>query len=505
MKFEYIIVQCGGLGTRLEHHTRNKPKALVAARNLPIIFHLFQLYPKKKFIIISDYKSDILNDYLETFAKIEYIPVETREPGNVSGIKHALEFIPNDEAFMLLWSDLILDFSTDDLPTRNYVGVTKKFRCSWKFENHVLEKVSTDSHGVAGCFLFENKSLLKNIPTVGSFTKFLKNFEQELFEMDMQDSIEIGSIESLEKYDPMDNRCRPYNKITFIGDRVIKEGLTAEAEILLDRERDWYEKISAYDFHGIPKIFSMRPLTMQRIHGTNIFRADIAEDRKPAVLKKFVETLRGIHELERFPANPFDMQKDYYQKTIDRLEKIQSAIPFATRSEFYINSRLCKNPLLHKDLFRKVVDKIMRQPSQFGIIHGDCTFTNSLIDSDENIFFIDARGYFGNTKLIGDVYYDWAKIYYSIVGRFDKFNVKKFQLTIGEKISYEIEKSGWEHLEEYFFELLPNLDRKKIRFVHAIIWLSLASHCWDDFDSMCLAFYNGTFLWNEAVKEYESC
>ena len=52
MSLNYIIVQAGGKGTRMESLTANKPKALVPIDNLPMIFHLFRKYPSKKFIII---------------------------------------------------------------------------------------------------------------------------------------------------------------------------------------------------------------------------------------------------------------------------------------------------------------------------------------------------------------------------------------------------------------------------------------------------------------------
>ena len=48
MNPEYIIVHAGGKGTRLQHLTKNKPKALVPIGNLPMIFHLFRKFPKKK-------------------------------------------------------------------------------------------------------------------------------------------------------------------------------------------------------------------------------------------------------------------------------------------------------------------------------------------------------------------------------------------------------------------------------------------------------------------------
>ena len=62
---EYIIVQAGGKGTRLQHLTSNKPKALVPIENLPMIFHLFKKYPEKKYIVIADYHKEVLHEFLQ--------------------------------------------------------------------------------------------------------------------------------------------------------------------------------------------------------------------------------------------------------------------------------------------------------------------------------------------------------------------------------------------------------------------------------------------------------
>ena len=83
---EYIIVQAGGKGTRLGYLTENKPKALVPVENLPMIFHLFRKYPDKRFIIIADYKKDVLREYLSVFADVKYQVVEAEGSGTCSGL-----------------------------------------------------------------------------------------------------------------------------------------------------------------------------------------------------------------------------------------------------------------------------------------------------------------------------------------------------------------------------------------------------------------------------------
>ncbi len=503
MNFSYIIVQCGGKGTRLGKYTQNRPKALVPLRNRPLIFHLFEKYPDKNFIVIGDYKYDILAKYLEAFAKVRYIPIRAFDPGNMTGLKPALEMIPDDKGLMIIWSDVLLGdgFDPGTLENGNYVGITDRFSCSWSSENGILDKVTKAGKGVAGCFLFQNRQALANIPASGSFTQWMKANRIPYKEMDMADSVETGTIEALEKLDSFDNRCRPYNRVIVEDEIVIKEGLTPEARELLKREENWYEKLSEYRFEGIPHIHSLKPLTMERIHGDNIFRANIPEERKPFVIQKLIDRLDTMHHLQTGAFNAFDIQKEYYAKTLQRLGTIASCIPFADKPYIIINHKKCRNILFNRALFQEMTNRLPKDV-EFGIIHGDGTFTNTLIDNDENIYYIDPRGYFGNTSLIGDVNYDWAKLYYSIVGRFDQFNVKRFELDIGkDEIEYKISPSGWECYEDFFFSKIKDCDPYRIRFVHAVIWLSLASHCWEDFDSMCLAFYNGLYLWNELIEE----
>ena len=126
-----------------------------------------------------------------------------------------------------------------------------------------------------------------------------------------------------------------------------------------------------------------------------------------------------------------------------------------------------------------------------------------MLKEDKAPVFIDPRGYFGKTEIYGDPAYDWVKLYYSLVSNYDQFNIKRFDLTIGENgVSLNIESNGFEELEDYFFALLEKeVSRKQMKVLLAITWLSLTTYAWEDYDSICGAFYKGELYLEEAFNE----
>ena len=221
-----IIVQAGGKGTRLKNLTLNKPKCLVPVNNLPILFHLFKKYPDSEFIIIGDYKFEVLKKYLETFANAKYELIKAAGEGNICGIKDALRYIPDNEQFMIIWSDLILsnEFNIKTVNNNNnYIGLSEDFECSWSYKNGELVHTPSKEYGVAGCYIFSNKSILADIPLTGSFTRYLLSKNIQFEPISLKHSAETGTIEAINKISPVTNRCRPYNEMTFTEDKVIKK------------------------------------------------------------------------------------------------------------------------------------------------------------------------------------------------------------------------------------------------------------------------------------------
>lgn len=502
-----IIIQAGGLGTRMKGLTTSKPKAMIPVANKPIIFHLLDWAgDKAEFIVIGDYKYEVLDRYLSTFASNRrIILIKARGKGNVAGIREALEYVPDNEAVMIVWSDLILP---DTLKVDGYfagcqVGVVD-FPCSWGVIDGKLQRGNVEKNGVAGLYIFDSKARLETVPQEGSFTTWLSEQSYPMKPLPLTNCKDVGTLQAYQALDNNKYRCRPYNHIEVLEDSVIKTGLTEEAKKLIDREVSWYEKMHEYGFSAVPKLLATNPMKLERIRGQNLFMSALGTDGKRAVFNKILRALRELHSFEEAPASSWDIYHEYFTKTLNRLHSISSALPLSETNEIKINGKECLNILNHTELFRRCVLKTLMN-THYAPIHGDCQLTNTLADKEGGIYFIDARGYFGKSKILGDVRYDWSKLYYAINGNFDQFNVKNFKFEISNGcVNFSIGSGGWEFLTDELIDSLPpgegNL--KEIRLIHSIIWLSMASHVWEDFDSMCVAFFNGTLLFNEWLSEY---
>ncbi len=504
---KYIIVQAGGKGSRLKHLTTNKPKALVPIENKPMLFHLFHKYPDKRFIIIADYKGEVLHEYLDVFAEVQYQIVDASGTGTCAGIKQAMDLIPDKEPFLLVWSDLVLPEGLqlpkgyggqeDGAPEKDYVGISQTFQCRWSFKDGRFMEESSVDQGVAGFFLFTEKEKMRSVPESGELVRWMQQENMMFNEIGLAGTKEFGLLEEYERLER--ERCRPFNRITIDQDRVIKEGITDQGRRLADRECAWYKKAGRMDIPLLPKLYGTDPLIMERIDGKNIYEYILSQDEKRTILRKLVDSLRLLHHAEQMPADKFSCMEAYFGKTYDRIRNLRDLIPLAKEERIVVNGRSCRNIFFQKRRLEQRLKELSGKCEAFCFIHGDCTFSNLMLRRDGSPVLIDPRGYFGYTELYGDPRYDWAKLYYSIVGNYDRFNMKDFQLRIeGKEIGLAIESNGWEEMEEDFFEMTQTIP-EEIKLLHGVIWLSLTTYAWQDYDSICGAFYNGLYYLEEVL------
>lgn len=501
MSVNYIVVQAGGKGTRMESLTENKPKALVSIDNLPMVFHLFRKYPDKKFIIIGDYKYDVLERYLKAFADVNYqLVCGTGYTGTCAGLKTAISYIPANERFMLIWCDLVLPTDYEIPETENNViGISKDFSCRWKYEKGEFKEERSQEFGVAGYFIFKNKSYLEDVPEDGEFVRWLQIKGYTFEEQGLYHTHEYGLYDEWDKLPK--TKCRPFNKIWVEDEKFYKEGIDKQGKALAARENAWYKALKRKRFKNLPEIYGYSPLCMEYIEGDNIYEySEIPFEQKKEMLKQIVDCLNEVHDLGSIPADVDSFRVAYLDKTYDRLKKVRDLVPFANDEIVVINGKRCRNIFYHQEQLEHMVMKYM--PREFKLIHGDCTFSNMMLKNEDTPILIDPRGYFGNTELYGDEAYDWVKLYYSLCSNYDQFNLKRFRLHIGESSAdLEIYSNNWERLEDYFFVLLDGkVTKLQMKLYLAITWLSLTTYAWDDYDSICGAFYNGLYYLEEAFS-----
>lgn len=259
--------------------------------------------------------------------------------------------------------------------------------------------------------------------------------------------------------------------------------------------------MSKLGFQNLPSIYGYDPLSMEFIKGKKIYEyTDTTREKKREILKEIVSLLKSIHEIETIPADAGSYYEAYIGKTFNRLKKIRALVPFAENEYITVNNRKCRNVFFREEELQTAVMEYL--PDKFRLIHGDCTFSNTLLKNDSIPILIDPRGYFGTTELFGDAAYDWAKLYYSLYSNYDKFNLKKYDLQINENsVNLYIESNNWEMLEDDFFNMIGGeISRRQMKLLLSIIWLSLTTYAWEDYDSICGAFYNGVYYLEEAFN-----
>lgn len=425
MDINYVVVQAGGRGSRMEILTRNKPKALVPVNNLPMIFHLFKKYHDKKFVIIGDYKFDVLEKYLKEFATVNYKLVRsTGEIGTCAGLANALANIPDNERFLFIWCDLILGENHEIPDTdKNIIGISKDFSCRWSYRDNKFVEERSSEYGVAGYFVFQNKSYLANVPKNGEFVRWLQENNFVFEELALHNTKEYGLYSEWSRLPKM--RCRPFNAIDVVGDKIIKRGIDEQGKDLAKKEIAWYKKIQDEHFKNIPMIYEYEPLTMEFIDGQNIYEYNyIPDNQKREILKQIISCLKEVHKLGTVETDVASYREAYFDKTYKRLEKVRNLVPFANDKTVTINGKVCRNIFYHQAEVERIVMHYL--PENFCFIHGDCTFSNMMLRHDTEPVLIDPRGYFGKIQFYGDPAYDWVKLYYSLASNYDRFNLKKF-------------------------------------------------------------------------------
>jgi len=120
--------------------------------------------------------------------------------------------------------------------------------------------------------------------------------------------------------------------------------------------------------------------------------------------------------------------------------------------------------------------------------------SNILIDNDK-LWFIDPRGYFGNTKLFGLKEYDISKIIYSLSG-FDQINNNNHFFIIND---FNIDTNINNNIDNYL-QLFSSYDTTILISMTVLHWFGLSDYSKNNIHKCISSYYYGIYLFHYYEK-----
>ena len=523
-----LIIPCGGNGSRMSNFSF--PKCLLPVNQRPTLFRIIEVWKRfvDEVVLVHNPRNErILRRYISTYfdggLPIRFI-LQPQPTGTFDAVRLGLQATAAKRA-ILNWSDVCLHEVPDAAHDagRNLVFTTEiGDHCRWVFRRQQFacrERQRFSGGGVYGVFLLND---LENAFRTGFQAKssgeieILAAFNGESFHgVTVEGFTDIGEEK---RYRPEDRLAMRDASTRAFGSRAtiqLRDSVVVKEfsdEQMQANESNWYR---AANFSFLPKVHASKPLVLERLDAEPYW---LRLERNPSPRLE-IEVLYSLSELARTmhssrPSTPADLracQRQYLDKTIERLERVDFLFQDFNRNGVIVNGRAYPNPLETLVRQASLVQAIF--PTRFHFIHGDLQLSNCLIDRADRLFLIDPRGCFGGTPLFGDALYDFAKLYYSFCGGYDVFSTGRNKFVADEDNGFILSPllpsdvlARRRHLFERELRGVEYLGRgmREIDIAHAIIWLSAVDYTANDVLSSMYAYLYGTILLSDALAAWST-
>lgn len=435
-----VVIPAAGLGSRLGSFTKNYSKAMCTLGRMPVISHIInQFSDNDEIIILLGYKGDLLKQVVEAChpnKNIKFVSVDKYECDG-SGLGYSLHCAYDllQKPFLFWSCDTVLpkfDLSKCKL-TKNWSVVAKSdnfadYRHMKVKDNLVVSIYPKDIEYNASLYSYVGVSFIydykefwdawdKNITAFiqGGETYGLVNLSK-LSAYIVDEWIDTGNRVIFEKYksiysSEMEETVleKPDEAIWFVDDRVIK--FHVDPKFIADRVTRFSTCLcDKQKAHGIelPKLLSHSEnvYSYRRANGiiaSKVITADMLYD----IMDKYLDVeYVNISDDEKIAIyNNF-----YKDKTLSRIKKYCNEYEDID-SDCIVNGIKCKSAtwlVENLDWQSLAIEGIFTNN-----YHGDFHLENILVDGNKYIM-LDWRQNFGNS-MIGDVYYDIAKMWHSLI------------------------------------------------------------------------------------------
>ena len=261
-----------------------------------------------------------------------------------------------------------------------------------------------------------------------------------------------------------------FNNIQVVGDTLRKKSKSVWGDKKISNEIEYYLYIQNNKINfPMPKLIDYRcmpggglennELTIEYISNSNTLTTLINKTNVEYYTDKIRTHMINIHNIKMAIPNT-SLRNDLYIETVSKIldryrdsnlnDNVDEA-PFGGASSnplkkggrlfdnnvynsiTSVNNKKIKKIEYYCETIYTTLLNIVGDRNEYSLIHGDIHLGNILEGGTGELYFIDPRGYFGNSKLFGLEEYDYAKLLFGISGYsiFDNLTVDELQLNGG--------------------------------------------------------------------------
>lgn len=556
-----IVIPAAGTGSRLGEYTQNYNKAMCTLGPKPVISYIIEKFDDQdEIIILLGYKGDLLRQVIDKcypFKNIRYVNVDVFE-GPGSGLGYSLLCAKDilQKPFIFWSNDTVIDEDISKFDyNNNWIMMAEKDtydtsnnaayrhgKLSQRKESvySILPKGDFDESGwwtlpyIGISFIKDYEAFWKaadisrDVFISGGESIGINNIKNPIKAYFTETWIDTGNKQIFEKYKKIYNQQmeetileKPDEAIWFIDDRVIKFHLSEtfiSDRIKRAKSFNINNRLKNVGFE-IPKIidYDKNIYVMEKCKGVTLSKIINPVLFKELIENYFnaVEVLNGhifIYEegkdtpIEKIEENEnkfkYEIYKDFYlDKTLKRINDYCKKFEDSDKDDFYINGLKCKSAtsIINSFDWKELSKKYCLASWDF---HGDFHLENIIYDEDNKKFILlDWRQNFGKDNYIGDLYYDVAKMWHSLIVNHNMVKDDLFSIRYVGNNSVEIDihrtfiDTECEEILKKYIDSSKMYDLGFSQLLTAIIFLNIAAcHV---YPYSKFLFYLGKYLLNK--------
>ena len=506
---DYIVICASGKGTRLLPITKHIPKLLVNIDNLNIldkIINYWRNYSKKFVIIIDSAYNEIVDFYLR-LSNIQYeiinVNCNNGEENSYTLHKALNNNIYSNKKILITWCDIYPESPiTEELfVDKNIIFTYKNYGRYDANDNIIVKKPYGNIIGIYYFASFNHVNIFE--PKMDICDCYKENFG-DFITYEIPDLVDIGDYHKLCCY--IDDKIQKYstryfNKIIDSSDNLLEKISTCDYGNNIIMNEMLFYKYHSLD--NIPQIigFGENKFIMKKIMNANNIIDKFNNSnikRQNLIIQNILCELEKIHYVEEIKINKLtllsDIKIEFYDKVLERLDNIQQLLYYFNFIKSVNNIKIKYNhEYIIDEIYNDIKNYIIENNIAYNTIHGDPHMSNILIDENDKIWFIDPRGYFGNTKLFGLKEYDIGKIIYSLSG-FDQINNNNnhfFIIDEKNNISTNINNN----IDNYL-HLFDKYDKNILIKMTILHWFGLTDYSKNNIHKCISSYYYGIYLYH---------